>query len=253
MKRKKFIKLAGSAGAGLSVLPLTSFNLSSKGYTRNQLIGTYNPDLKVYNDSLKIHKDAKAAFKAMRDKAKEANIDIKIVSAFRSFEQQKEIFERKYMALSLKNVLPLEAISKITEYSTIPGTSRHHWGTDLDIIDGNAEDPPEKTGILHPKNFNRDGLYHNLKKWLDKHAGEFGFFQVYTNEASRKGFKYEPWHFSFAPVAVPMLKAYLGKIDIKAMLDKEDIVGHRYFTPAFLKKYKEDFILGINPDLLPER
>ena len=42
------------------------------------------------------------------------------------------------------------AIDKIIEYSTLPGTSRHHWGTDIDIIDA---EPPEEGDVLLPKNF----------------------------------------------------------------------------------------------------
>ena len=42
------------------------------------------------------------------------------------------------------------AIDKIIEYSTLPGTSRHHWGTDIDIIDAG---PPEVVMFCFPKNF----------------------------------------------------------------------------------------------------
>ena len=39
---------------------------------------------------------------------------------------------------------PKKAISEIIRFSTVPGTSRHHWGTDIDIIDGNFPDEVEK-------------------------------------------------------------------------------------------------------------
>ena len=84
---------------------------------------------------------------------------------------------------------------------------------------------------------------------MDEHAESFEFYEVYTNDANRKGFKYEPWHFSYAPVSKPMLQAY-KKLDIKEILSEEKVKGSTHFSDAFIQKYRTENILDINPKLL---
>lgn len=246
MKRKKFLKITGLAGVGMAVLPQISFDSFSPTFTRNQLIGKGNPDIVGNSYTSKMHKAAKTAFQEMKAAAAKENITIEVVSAYRSFQRQKEIFEGKYKRFTNDGLTPEQAIEKIIEYSTIPGTSRHHWGTDIDIIDANA---PRPAHVLLPENFHGNGPFCKLKMWLDEHSEAFGFYEVYSDNGNRKGFKYEPWHFSYASVSIPMLKAYQEKIDVKKMLSEENILGNEYFSEAFVSKYVNENILDINPKL----
>ena len=82
-----------------------------------------------------------------------------------------------------------------------------------------------------------------------ENANSFGFYEVYTNDANRKGFKYEPWHFSYAPVSKPMLIEY-KKLDVKKILQQENILGSEHFTDAFIGQYRKQNILDINTELL---
>ena len=246
MDRKQFIKTSFSAVSGLTLLPHLAMR-SATSYTRNQLIGKGNPDLTGDTYLTTMHKEAAASFKRMKTAAAKENIAIEVVSAYRSFERQKEIFERKYADFTSDGLPPLEAIKKIIEYSTIPGTSRHHWGTDLDLIDANGSPRPQS--VLQAKHFHGDGPFCKLKEWLNENAAEFGFYEVYTNNAQRNGFKYEPWHMSYAPVSIPMLEAY-RKLDIKTILQEEKIKGSDYFTDDFIATYRKENVLDINPKLL---
>lgn len=247
MDRNEFIKISGLVGLGLAISPQFSFNNFSEEFTRNQLIGKGNPDIIGDSYTSKMHKDAKVAFNKMKTEAANNNFKIEVVSAFRSFQRQKEIFEGKYKSFTSSGLSPEKAIDKIIEYSTIPGTSRHHWGTDLDIIDANA---PRPANVLMPENFHGNGPYCNFKVWLDENAEKFGFFEVYTDNGNRKGFKYEPWHFSYAPVSVPMLRDYKKKIDVKKMLSEEKLTGSEFFSDDFIDRYLNENILDINPELL---
>lgn len=247
MKRNEFIEISGLVGISLAIFPQFSFKNFSENFTRNQLIGKGNPDIVGDSYTSKMHKDAKEAFNRMKAVAAKENIKLEVVSAYRSFERQKEIFEGKYKRFTSQGLSPEKAIEKIIEYSTIPGTSRHHWGTDLDIIDANA---PRPANVLMPENFHGLGPYCNLKVWLNKNAEKFGFLEVYTDNGNRKGFKYEPWHFSYAPVSIPMLKEYREKIDVKKMLSEEKIMGNEFFSEKFISHYVEENILDINPKLL---
>ena len=247
MNRKEFIKLSAIAGLGMSVLPNWAFSQTTSKFTRDQLIGKGNPDIiqSSYTDTM--HKLARQALIKMKDAAAKDGIKIEVVSAYRSFQRQKEIYEGKYKHFTGQGLTPMDSILKIIEYSTIPGTSRHHWGTDLDLIDGGVNPRPES--VLQPQLFHGDGPFCKLKDWLNIHANSFGFYEVYTNNANRSGFKYEPWHFSYAAVSKPMLQAY-KELDVKQILLEEQIAGAKHFTDEFIQTYRNENILDINPELL---
>lgn len=247
MERSEFIKISGLTFLGLGIFPQFSFTIDQENYSRDQLIGKDNSDIIGDTYTTKMHKDASVAFQEMKKAAAVKNINIELVSAYRSFQRQKEIFEEKYRKYTNQGLSPVDSITKIIEYSTIPGTSRHHWGTDIDIIDGNAN--PRPKSVLQPELFHGDGPFCKLKDWLTENANSFGFYEVYTNNANRKGFKYEPWHFSYAPVSIPMLAAY-KKLDLKLILEEEKLLGVQYFNDVFIAQYRKENILDINPVLL---
>ena len=247
MNRKEFIKNSLLVGVGLGILPSISWNPSQEEYSRDMLIGKSNPFIVGNTYTSKMHKTAKESFLKMQSAALKEGIQIEVVSAFRSFQRQKEIFEGKYVRFTGQGLSPTEAIEKIIEYSTIPGTSRHHWGTDIDIIDGAAKRPKN---VLQAQHFHGDGPFCELKEWMNKNAASYGFYEVYTNDPERTGFEYEPWHFSYAPVSIPMLKAY-KQLDLKALLQEEKLKGSEYFTDDFITRYRKQNILDINPVLLP--
>jgi len=209
-------------------------------YSENQLIGKEHPQL--YGAGFKLQKQAYDAFVKMQKAALKDGIKIKVVSSFRSYEHQNRIWQRKYMRYTKQGLSPQQAIAKIIEYSTIPGTSRHHWATDIDIVDAAVKAPTED--VLQARLFDEGQVYNKLKKWLDKNANTYGFYLVYTKDRNRKGFKYEPWHYSYAPLSKPMLVAYL-KLDLVSILRKNKLIGSAYFTNEFIIRYKKEHVLGI--------
>lgn len=221
-----------------------NINMNSQTiYNLNALTG--RGDLELVGTSFKLQKDVLTAFKAMKDSAKIDGISIEIVSAYRSFNRQKRIWERKYEANIRAGLSPELAIEKIIEYSTIPGTSRHHWGTDIDIMDSSV---PTPANILIESNYMENGVFSNLKKWMDQNAEKFGFYLVYTNNESRKGFKFEPWHYSYKLISKPMLEAFKN-IELKYIFSKINLKGNEYLTQDFLDKYFRENVLDLNLDL----
>lgn len=242
MNRRAFTKI--SALTGITLISVPGLALTSQKYSEAELIGKGKP--RLYGDKINVRKDVYHAFLKMKTAALKEGIRIQVVSGYRSFYRQKSIWERKYKTFTGEGSSPAEAIQRIIAYSTIPGTSRHHWGTDIDIIDSNAA---YKGDVLVAGKFEEGRPFFKLKKWLDQHAGTFGFYRAYTNDPGRKGFKYEPWHYSYAPVSIPMLRAY-RKLDIKKILQQEELLGSQYFTNAFMENYIKENILDINPHLL---
>jgi len=216
---------------------------SQTNYTEEALTGKGNLILEGTN--FKLQKEALIAFERLQKEALKEGVSIHIVSAYRSFKQQKYIWNKKYNKYISKGLSPKKTIEKIIEYSTIPGTSRHHWGTDIDIIDASVVPPNE---LLIAKNYEHKGVYFKLKKWMDKKAEKYGFYLVYNNNTNRKGFKYEPWHYSYKNLSKPMLKEFL-LINRNQFLQKENIKGGNLFSNEFLTKYYSQHILDINSKL----
>ena len=244
MERRSFLVRTSLAGVALSLLPDTLL-AQEKEFTMEELMG--KADIDLYGDGINLRMEAHDAFLEMRTAAAADGIDIKIVSSYRSFERQAAIFERKFTTYTEDDGMePLAAIDKIIEYSTIPGTSRHHWGTDIDIIDGNGKTEGD---VLLTEKFEGDGPFSQLKSWMDANSERFDFHLVYTNDHRRRGFKYEPWHYSYAPLSKPMLKTFRLK-NILKQLKTEDFLGSDELTTEFVKTYIEDNILDINPELL---
>ncbi|WP_437398813.1 M15 family metallopeptidase [Flagellimonas lutimaris] len=244
MKRRTFIKTASASGLACTIPPIfpSFFNAD---YSTEELMG--KEEIELFGEGINLRKEAYESFLAMKKAAYSDGFDIKIASSYRDFYRQRGIWERKYLRFTEEdNMTPLDAIDKIIEYSTIPGTSRHHWGTDIDIIDGY----PEVTGdVLVTEKFEAGGPYEGLKLWMDENSVKYGFYLVYTDNPRRRGFKFEPWHYSYAPLSIPMLTAY-RKLNVLKLLKNEDFFGSEHFTTGFIKTYVQDNILDINPTLL---
>jgi LAS superfamily LD-carboxypeptidase LdcB len=226
----------------LTLFPLLL--IGQNGIPESELLGQGTPSL-IEKDGYRLRPEAAAAFDAMKAAALKDGINIKVVSSYRDYAHQNRIWERKYVRFRESGLSPMPAIQKIIEYSTIPGTSRHHWGTDLDLIDGT---PNVKGDVLVPSKFHGTGPFCKLKDWMDTHANSFGFQLVYTDDIDRNGFKYEPWHYSYTPLSKSYLKAY-NALDIQQKLAAAKLMGSENFTTAFIQKYLKENVNDINPSL----
>mgnify|MGYP000361024788 CR=1 FL=1 len=104
-------------------------------------------DSRIVSDTILLEKETYSAFIQMKDAAEKDGIIIKLVSGFRDFYRQQMIWNNKYRKFT--NEFSLDgptAIKEIIRFSTIPGTSRHHWGTEIDIIDKNFENEKDLDG-----------------------------------------------------------------------------------------------------------
>lgn len=218
-----------------------AYVVQQPSFEQDVLLGS--TDKHIYKGGLQ--EEAYLAFKQMQAAALKEEIEIQIVSGYRSYERQKQIWNGKYQRFTKQGLSPEAAIAKIIEYSTIPGTSRHHWGTDMDIIDASKTRPKS---VLQTEHFEEGGVYRDLKLWMEANADAYGFCLVYTDEPKRKGFKFEPWHYSYQPIAKPMLEAY-NKLDLLQILQADKIEGSTYLTPTFISTYKQENVLDINPVL----
>jgi LAS superfamily LD-carboxypeptidase LdcB len=145
--------------------------------------------------------EVNAAFEEMAAAAQSEGIALKVISGGRNFNMQKVIWERKWNARRPNFKTDKETSLDILKYSSMPGTSRHHWGTDLDI------------NSLEPSYF-ASGRGKKEYDWLQKNAAKFGFCQTYDNKTNsgRLGYSEEKWHYSYMPISSVILSQYNEQI-----------------------------------------
>jgi LAS superfamily LD-carboxypeptidase LdcB len=212
------------------LLFFSSFNINlvaQKIYSKKGLTG--RGDIVLVGNQIKLQKEVFRQFKKMQKAALKRGIKIQIVSGYRSYHRQLQLWNKKYDKFTSEGFTPKQTVNKIIEYTTIPGTSRHHWGTDIDIIDANFKIPSK---LLNRANYAKNGLYDQLNIWMQKNAQHFGFYLVYDNNLNRNGFKYEPWHYSYKKLAKPMLQQFL-KLNILQDVRNNKINGNLFFMWGF--------------------
>ncbi len=190
-------------------------------------------------EGIYMNKEAFEAFLEMYNAAKEAGIKLQILSGFRSFNHQKAIWENKWhgrqtltgniKATDIED--KLKRAKEILKYSAMPGTSRHHWGTDIDLNSLN-------------NNYFESGEGKKVYDWLNKNAGIYGFCRPYNAKGNDRltGYEEEKWHWSYMPVAKKYLSDYIETIIY------EDIEGFAGDETAITIGVIEKYVSAINPD-----
>jgi LAS superfamily LD-carboxypeptidase LdcB len=192
----------------------------------------------VADPACALHEHALAPFLSLRRAAAADGFDLLPVSSFRDFERQLSIWNGKFTGekpvydaagaeLDVATLAPAERIAAILRWSALPGASRHHWGTDLDVIDRNAVPPGYRVRLV-PAEFAAGGPFAAVAAWLDAHAARYGFFRPYRGV--RSGVQAEPWHFSFAPVAEQARRGLTAgvlreAIDDSSLLGKDEVLA----------------------------
>ncbi|MFA6235799.1 MAG: M15 family metallopeptidase [Bacteriovorax sp.] len=161
-----------------------------------------------------IHKAAAHDLNRLFKRAAADGIDLAMTSSFRSYEAQKTIWNNK--ASGVRAVLDSDSIEVdishktkeeilflILRWSAIPGGSRHHWGTDLDVFDKKAIAPDYKVQLV-PSEYEAGGPFHPASLWLSENMELHGFYRPYSQD--RGGIAPEPWHISYRPVSESLME-----------------------------------------------
>lgn len=116
---------------------------------------------------------ATAQWRKMKAAAQADGVEMFIVSAHRSIERQIQIIRNKIGAG--------QSLAEILSVSAPPGYSEHHTGRAIDI------------GTAESENLSIEFGNSSAFRWLQDHAGEFGFVMSYP-PGNASGYQYEPWH-----------------------------------------------------------
>jgi LAS superfamily LD-carboxypeptidase LdcB len=187
--------------------------------SKDYLIGNVDPATDVRFSKLGqfyMRKEVAESFKKMQLEADRLGIRFDVISAMRTFSHQKRIWENKWKGVTPVNtdtneflpkmkganvVISLtdeERAKKILEVTAMPSTSRHHWGTDIDL---NNVNPSYWETAKGKKEFD----------WLKKNAHRYGFCQVYSGNRSL-GHDEEKWHWSYLPLSRPLTNLFIKEV-----------------------------------------
>ena len=219
-------------------------------YSREALIGKIRPSkLSEFvlveapyttRSSVYLRREAFQAFQAMHHAAAKQGVRLEILSGFRSFWHQSSIWLAKWDGkrlvrgsdLSQTHPHPQDRAAEILKYSAMPGTSRHHWGTEVDL-NAFSNRYFEVAGSEGAK----------VYAWLQQNARSFGFCRVYSEVGPNrpKGYLQEKWHWSYQPIAYPMQQAYERSIhhqDLNGFPGSDQVEGLHVL---------EHYVQGVDP------
>lgn len=197
---------------------------------------------------------AHAAIARLREASAAAGIDLEVVSSFRDFERQRFIWNSKFRGerpvldgagrpVEVGKLDDARLVRTILIWSALPGASRHHWGTDFDVIDRAAlAARPGYRVELTVAEFSGAGPFARLNEWLAANLGNHGFFRPYTTD--RGGVKPEPWHLSYAPVSVPALESFTLEM-LREAIENSELAG-RETVLAQLPELYERYVRSVD-------
>jgi LAS superfamily LD-carboxypeptidase LdcB len=201
------------------------------GQARSHIVDVSEPNCAL-------HAHVAVPFLSLRRAALTEGFDVVPASSFRDFSRQLKIWNGKFSgekpmvdasghSIDVSELSPMQRVDAVLLWSALPGASRHHWGTDIDLIDRGATSLDYRARLA-PEEFAPGGPYAALAGWLDANAARFGFFRPFRGVLS--GVQPEPWHYSFAPVSENARRALSPAVLHKAiaaapLLGKDEVLA----------------------------
>lgn len=165
-----------------------------------------------------VHCELVAPLQNLKKTAAAAGLELAIASGYRSFAQQENIWNAKAcgqrpilddnsQCVPIENLSETEIVFAILRWSALPGTSRHHWGSDVDVVDGAVVKKGYQPKLVVEETF-ADGEFADLHHWLNGYLADDDkyFFRPYAIKTGL-GVSPEPWHLSYRPLATNYSKS----------------------------------------------
>lgn len=187
-----------------------------------------------------------AAFIKMREAALKDGLELHVASGFRDFARQnliytgkfdgvRQVLDRNEEPLDISHMSEEEKVRAILYFSAIPGLSRHHYGTDIDVFAANLLAPREELDLTN--RLYGTGNQRPLTKWLEKYMADFGFFRPYVHDGLTAS---ELWHISYAPEADVYTKM-LTTDEAVSFVEAHNLRGTRALTDILKAEFTSRF------------
>ena len=156
-----------------------------------------------------LHPDLRLPLSVLKRDAALQGFELKVASGYRNFKRQchiwdgkvtgsRPLFDNNEQLIDPNHLTPKTLMFAILRWSALPGTSRHHWGTDFDIYESTALQ--DKRLELSVAETELGGVFYDFYRWLDQYLlQQTTFIRPYRYDMG--GVSPEPWHLSFLPLA----------------------------------------------------
>lgn len=180
-----FAVIVVSAAFGFAKAADPAFKKVSKTIS----LGAYEPRDLVSFKGVKVSKRIVQDLERLLAAAQKDGLSLKVVSGYRSYSYQKNVFDRYVTKERAKNPkLSRQAAEDLANtYSARPGHSEHQLGTVVDILSSENNYSFSVTPDL------------KYVGWFEKNASKFNFVISYPKGGTE--YIYEPWHLRWYPPA----------------------------------------------------
>ena len=188
------------------------------GKSREHLVNLPTP----HSPNHFLQAEAAKAFQGLQQSAVKNGFNLQPASSFRDFARQQLIWNGKFNgerkvhddagnALDLSLLDDWQKSQAILRWSALPGASRHHWGTEIDIFDPDLL-PEGQSLQLEPWEYEKGGYFFELSEFLTENLPRFDFALPFMQMPKNKKIGREPWHISYLPLAEQAAKQFSSEI-----------------------------------------
>ena len=194
---------------------------------------------------------AMKAFQGLQQSAVKNGFNLQPASSFRDFARQQLIWNSKFNgerkvhddagdALDLTHLDDWQKSQAILRWSALPGASRHHWGTEIDIFDPDLL-PQGQSLQLEPWEYEQGGYFFELSEFLTENLPHFDFRLPFMQMPAEKKIGSEPWHISYIPLSDKAKQLFSAELLLQAW-EKEEIAGKATLQQHFPQIFEQYFV-----------
>ena len=194
---------------------------------------------------------AMKAFQGLQQSAVKNGFNLQPASSFRDFARQQLIWNGKFNgerkvhddvgnALDLSRLDDWQKSQAILRWSALPGASRHHWGTEIDIFDPDLL-PQGQSLQLEPWEYEKGGYFFELSEFLTENLPHFDFSLPFMQMPAEKKIGHEPWHISYMPLAEKAKQLFSAEVLLQAW-EKEEIGGKATLQQHLPQIFEQYFV-----------
>ena len=217
------------------------------GKSREHLVNLPTP----YSPHHFLQAEAAKAFQGLQQSAVKNGFNLQPASSFRDFARQQLIWNGKFNgerkvhddagnALDLSRLDDWQKSQAILRWSALPGASRHHWGTEIDIFDPDLL-PQGQSLQLEPWEYEKGGYFFELSEFLIENLPHFDFNLPFMQMPTEKKIGREPWHISYMPLAEKAKQLFSAEVLLQAW-EKEEIGGKATLQQHFPQIFEQYFV-----------
>lgn len=225
--------------------------------TYEYLTGRYHPDLVPCKQSeMKlIHHEMVDHLNELAKDLSDSGFDLFVLSGHRNHldqlriwnekvEGQRPILDNEGNVIDIKLMSDEDIVKNICRWSAIPGASRHHWGTDVDVICRKSIPSEDYQVQLTPAEVNENGIFGAFHQKLDEVLeSNSNFHRPYREDLG--GVSPERWHLSYSPISTELLNKYTIEIFEKNIIETD--IHLKEVLLHDLQHFYETYVLNVSP------